>query len=116
MASVTSTLLMTPQFRWAAQPQCLITGCGLYQPNEDRIVHGDLHLVGRCYVFNGVYHKDGPYWFTLSQDELAGKRYISVDSNLVLEKRAMFVFDIEAGELSEAAKDYLLHATPFKKS
>lgn len=96
--------------------ECIMTGCNLVVPSEGRWCHGDLHMVGMCFVFNACLHKGETLWFyksdipdTVGTDpEQLGARCIILDQPFYFERRGVIVFDaVFHSRLNEAAKIYL---------
>jgi hypothetical protein len=96
----------------SAAVQCVITGCFLFAPNEQRVAYGDLHQIGgEAYVFNAVLEEGETMWrdgfpppSTRAEDSA---RVVSVDSNNYFERRGVIVFPEYAAVLNDAAREHI---------
>lgn len=85
------------------QPQCVITGCVLVASNEEKYAYGDLHQIGKAYVFNACLNDKGqPDWYW-DADYRDDAKIVSVDSNEFFEKRGVIVFNKADARLNDAA-------------
>jgi hypothetical protein len=84
--------------------ECIITGCELYDANQNRHTHGDLHKLGDVLIFNAVLDKDGD---TLWQEgrPLTSKRTVAFLS--AFGRRGIFVIHSEDAMFNQEATDYL---------
>lgn len=86
-------------------PKCLITGCTLLDDNQERWVHGDLYLVGGCYVFNACMTKGESAW-QYRGAPADNTRILRVSGDF-FERRGVIVVDSEVTALNKTARDYL---------
>lgn len=81
-----------------AHPVCLVTGCTLFVVNEEKSVRGDLHMVGKTYVFNAAGGEKMAWAWKGRSDDVPT---ISTNSNNFLEKRGVIVFDKNDSSMNE---------------
>lgn len=85
---------------------CIITGCALVDPVQDRAVWGDLHIIGGCYVFNACVSGYEAAWE--HQASLMNTKpsltMISAMPHSYFERRGVIILDQTCGELNAAAK------------
>lgn len=90
-----------------SKPRCLITGCELTQGNQ--IVHGDLHEVGDCYIFNACRNDDvQAAWHELPPELPPHIKVIVIGSEATyFERHGVFTFHKSQAVLNPAAQDYI---------
>jgi len=86
---------------------CVITGCVL--KTHKGWVGGDLHMIGRAYIFNTIQKwEDGETRFEGREFWSHYSKEIDITSvKQLFEKRGIFVFRAIEAHLNEAAQDYL---------
>lgn len=88
--------------------ECIITGCGLLIPAEGKWAHGDLHMVGTCFVFNAAMHNGETEWTLRKVGEEVSNRVIILDQPYYFERRGVIIFDAMHSHFNQAARTYLL--------
>jgi hypothetical protein len=89
--------------------KCLITGCELLDRSHNRIVHGDLHEEGDCFVFNACYTKEnGTAWSYDIGDKLETHAVVSIPFGYEYRDfRSVIVIPKNIADLNKAARDYI---------
>lgn len=92
---------------------CLIAGCSLIDPFNNRWAHGDLHQIGNCYVFNACLHSltgEAAWEYNEDAPDSPALTLLSALSNSTyFERRSVIIVPADGicAELNPAAKKYL---------
>lgn len=87
---------------------CLITGCELFVPEEGKTLHGDLHHIGDCYVFNGVLNDKGETNWLPNYRGLQTTCHLIINpGEFYFERRGVVVVAKKASFLNEKAREYV---------
>lgn len=87
---------------------CLITGADLLVIDEGKTLHGDLHMVGETFVFNGVLAGGNRWEAAWSWDEPRADRLVILASGCrYFERRGVIVLAAKDTMLSDEARRYL---------
>lgn len=86
---------------------CLVTGCALLDPANNRMVWGDLHAVGRVCVFDAVLENGEAAWQSPIAIMNTTPSCTLNGSVEVFERRGMLLFFMLDSELNDAAKERL---------
>lgn len=87
---------------------CLITGCCLILPHEEKAAWGDLHcLDGHTYIFNATLnHKGETHWEY--PEFFVGRPALTVHQHAqYFERRGVIVVSDDSSELNLVASQYL---------
>lgn len=87
---------------------CIITGCALVDPANDRSVWGDLHQIGSTYVFNACLEHGETAWQTPMPSMLDTTPSLTIDPSLPqdyqFERRGVVILLAAGGEFNAAAR------------
>lgn len=87
-------------------PECVITGCALYSPEEGKSVWGDLHQLGGVWIFNAVLdeHMEARWEHGVPEDWL---KVVQCRGTNYFERRGVIVVAIGDAWLNDAAWAHL---------
>ena len=93
------------EFLEKAQPECIITGCGLVSGNAWN--WGDLHTFGGLWIFHGASH--AVEWLSFDATvRQAQERCLILESDATFfQRRGVFVIAKKGARLNGRAKEYL---------
>jgi hypothetical protein len=101
-------------------PVCLITGCALFDPVQERALWGDLHMLGSgTFVFNGVLKGFDASWMYGDEAKLIAdprNRVLALVENApVFERRGVVVFDRLHCTFNGTARTFLQSSPNWKE-
>jgi hypothetical protein len=91
-------------------PQCLITGCQLFDATAQKGVHGDLFTCGDLYIFNAVLDAAGEAAWIHQMPEPTNPRALRIEVPEFFERRGVIVVHSAFASLTESAHAYLTAA------